>query len=214
MKKYRIVFIDDEESVIGEIMEAVCNLMSLKKGYEITYSVLKSQVDIENMNSVAADIVLFDCALGGAALDFGEDDETTFGVELMRRFRKNNERTKIIFYSGRFSLTGSQCYDFTNEEMLKLINELHIFKMIPKKAKYIENAIVEAVNELDAIIMSLEDLKEEYNSKGDFLVNDRLYPIGDLIVELKRGSKVGEDFRKSVLKMLLTYMMKFGGDEE
>lgn len=214
MKKYRIVFIDDERDIIDEIMMAVNNLLSIKQGYEITYSVLKSKADIEGMNDIAADIVLFDCALGGAAIDFQRDDETTFGVELMRRFRENNERTKIIFYSGRFLLTGSQCYDFTNEEMLRLINELHIFKMIPKSAEHIENAIVEAINELDAIIVSLEDLREEYNSNGDFLVNDKLYSIGDMIAELKKGSKVGEDFRKSVLKMLLTYMMKFGGDEE
>lgn len=31
---------------------------------------------------------------------------------------------------------------------------------------------------------------------------------------MKNGSKLGENFRKSVLKMVLTYMMKFGGDEE
>lgn len=214
MRKYRIVFIDDEESVIEGIMEAVKNLLSLKRGYEITYSVLKNRDEIANMNRVAADIVLFDCALGGAALDFGNQDESTFGMELMRRFRQNNERTKIIFYSGRFATTGSQCYEFTNEEMLKLINELHIFKMIPKKAKYIEAAIVEAINELDAVIMSLEDLREEYKSEGDFLVNDKLYPIDDLIQEMKMGTETGEEFRKSVLKMVLTYMMKFGGDEE
>lgn len=45
-------------------------------------------------------------------------------------------------------------------------------------------------------------------------MDNKLYPIGDLIEELKRGTIVGEDFRKSILKMVLTYMMKFGGDEE
>ena len=48
-----------------------------------------------------------------------------------------------------------------------------------------------------------------------YMNNDnKLYPIGDLTEELKRGTIVGEDFRKSILKMVLTYMMKFGGDEE
>jgi len=32
--------------------------------------------------------------------------------------------------------------------------------------------------------------------------------------ELKKGTRLGEEFRKSILKMVLTYMMKFGGDEE
>ena len=111
-------------------------------------------------------------------------------------------------------MKGSQCYDFTNEEMLKLINELHIYKMIPKKAEFIEGAIMEAINEMDAIIMSLEDLREEYKSEGEFLVKGKLYPIDEMIRELKKGTKTGEAFRESVLKMVLTYMMKFGGDEE
>lgn len=214
LRKYKIVFIDDEEHIIDGIMTAVNNLMSIKRGYEITHSVFKNKTDIESLPYIAADIVLFDCALGGAALDFDGEAETRFGIELMRRFRKSNKRTKIIFYSGTFSLTGTQCYDFTNEEMLKFINELHIFKMIPKKVEDIENAIVEAIDELDSIIMSLEELKEEYHSIGDFVVNDELYSISDLILELKKGSKVGEEFRRSVLKILMTYMMKFGGDEE
>ena len=214
MRKYKVLFVDDEEDIIIGIMNAVKNLLSLKHGYDISYSVLKNRKDIENMNEIAADIVLFDCALGAAALDFGNNDERTFGIELMRRFRKNNDRTKIIFYSGRFSMKGSQCYDFTHEEILSLINELHIYKMIPKRAENIADAILEAINELDAIIVSLEDLKEEYDSAGEFFVDNKLYPIGDLIEELKRGTIVGEDFRKSILKMVLTYMMKFGGDEE
>ena len=43
-------------------------------------------------------------------------------------------------------------------------NDFHIYKMIPKRAENIADAILEAINELDAIIVSLEDLKEEYNN--------------------------------------------------
>ena len=211
MRTYKIIFIDDEVEIINKIMSAVKNLLSLEQGYDIDFSVLKEQKEIENLNNIAADIVLFDCAMGAASLNFGDCDETRFGVDLMKKFRENNERTKIIFYSGGFSLKGAQCYDFTNEEMLQLINDLHIYKMIPKEAEYISEAIIEAINELDAIIMSLEDLKEEYQSSGDFLVNDTLYPM---LEELKKGTRLGEEFRKSILKMVLTYMMKFGGDEE
>lgn len=214
MRKYKILFIDDEKEILEKIIDAVQDLIKLKCGFSISYSILNNQVDIENMNNISADIVLFDCALGAAQLDFGNNDESFFGLELMRRFRENNERTKIIFYSGNFSLTGSICYHFTNEEMLQLINQLHIYKMIPKKVEYIRDAIIEALNELDAITMSLEDLKEEYNSEGEFLVDDQLISIDDLIKELKKGTSVGEEFRKSVLKVVLTYMMKFGGDEE
>ncbi len=214
MRKYRILFIDDEKEIVAEIIKVVQKLIQTEYGYSISYSILDNQKDIENMNNMSADIVLFDCALEAAALDFGNNEESFFGFELMRRFRKNNERTKIIFYSAHFLLTGSRCYDFTHEEILQLINELHVYKMIPKRVEYIYEAIVEALNELDAITMSLEDLKEEYNSEGEFLVDDQLLSIDDLIKELKNGTSVGEEFRKSVLKIVLTYMMKFGGDEE
>lgn len=214
MRVYKVLFIDDEKELIENTMRVVEELILLKCGCRVSFDVINKSEDVENMNNMAADIVLFDCALGGAALDFGDNIEAIFGVELMRRFRKNNERTKIIFYSGGFSLSGSQCYDFTNEEMLQLINDLHIYKMIPKESQYICEAIMEALNELDSIIVSLEDLKEEYRSEGNFLVGEKLYTIDELIKELKKGSRVGEEFRKSVLKLVLTYMMKFGGDEE
>lgn len=214
MRTYKIIFIDDEAEIIDTIMKAVKNLLSLEQGYSIEYSILKEQEEIENLNNIAADIVLFDCAMGSAPLNFENYDEDMFGINLMKKFREKNERTKIIFYSGGFSLKGVRCYDFTNEEMLHFINDLHIYKMIPKQAEYILKAIVEAINELDAIIMSLEDLKEEYQSSGDFLVDDKLYPIDRMLEELKKGTRLGEEFRKNILKMVLTYMMKFGGDEE
>lgn len=34
-------------------------------------------------------------------------------------------------------------------KMLQLINDLHIYKMIPKEAEYISEAIIEAINELE-----------------------------------------------------------------
>jgi TATA-box binding protein (TBP) (component of TFIID and TFIIIB) len=214
MKNYRVIFIDDERDVIEKIIEAVNDLLSFEQGYSIEYKILTDRVTIENMNNIAADIVLFDCALGGAALDFEGKDKTLFGVQLMKHFREKNKRTKIIFYSGQFSLTGSRCYDFTHVEMLQLINDLHIYKMGPKNVEYLTTSIREAILDLDAVIMSLEDLKEEYNSAGDFLIENDLYSIDKVIDELKNGSELGEKFRKSVIEMVLTYMMKFGGDED
>lgn len=214
MRKYKIVIVDDEEKVIDAILQVVKNLLSLELGYDISYIILKDEEEIKNMNNIAADIVLFDCAMGAAKLDFGDKHESTFGIELMRKFRKNNERTKMIFYSANISSKGSVCYDFTHEEILCLVNELHVYKMIPKKAECIVEAIKEAITELDAVIISLEDLKEEYDSEGEFLVDNNLYSIGDLVGELKRGTSIGEKFRRSILENVITYMMKFGGDEE
>ena len=40
MRKYKVLFVDDEEDIIIGIMNAVKNLLSLKHGYDISYSVL------------------------------------------------------------------------------------------------------------------------------------------------------------------------------
>ncbi len=214
MRKYKIVFIDDEKEIIGQTIKGIETLINVKDGLRLEYEILSDKQSIGKMNDIAADIVLFDCALYATDLDYGNSHESSFGLELMRKFREKNRRTRIIFYSSGFSLSGSRCYDFVHEEMLQLINDIHIYKMVPKAAEYIASAIVDAIEELDAIIISMEDLKEEYDSTGDFLVDGKEYPIKVMIEELKKGTEVGNKFRNSVLKMVLTYMMKFGGDED
>lgn len=213
MRKYKIVFIDDEKEIIERIMEAVKGIVAKSHGLDLQYNVFSKREEIEGIHNAAADIVLFDCAMGATNLYFEDKDESTYGIELMRRFREKNKRTKIIFYSGGFQLEGSQCYEFTNSEMLKLINDLHIFKMIPKDLEEISKAIIEALEELDAVIVGLEDLKYEYDNFGIFHVNDKDYSIAQLIEELKNGTEIGERFKNNVYKLTLTYLMKFGGDE-
>lgn len=214
MRKYKVVFIDDEKELIEQTIKGLETFVSAKDGLVLEYEILSEKQDIEKMNDIAADIVLFDCAFNAADLDYGSSQESSFGLELMRKFREKNRRTKIIFYSGGFSLSGSRCYEFVHEEILQLINDIHIYKMIPKEVEHIASAIVEAIEELDAVIISLEDLKEEYDSTGNFLVDGKEYPIKVMIEELKKGTEVGNKFRNSVLKMVLTYMIKFGGDED
>lgn len=213
MRKYKIIFIDDEKAIIEKIMEAVKGLVTKTHGIELDYSVFSERNEIEKLNNVAADIVLFDCAMGAANLYFENKDEATFGVELMKKFREKNKRTKVIFYSGGFQLKGSQCYEFTHVEILQLINDLHIFKMIPKDLKEISKAIIEALEELDAVVTGLEDLKYEYDNQGLFHVGGNDYSIEEMLDELKNGTDIGEKFKNNVYKLTLTYLMKFKGEE-
>ena len=214
MREYNIVFVDDEKEIIERIISVVKKQIMLDDGYSISFQILNDKEGIMRLPNISADIVLFDCAMGSAALDFGNSQQNVFGVELMKRFRENNMRTKIIFYSGSFSLKGSQCYDFTNEEMLYLINDLHVYKMVPKEITEIAKAIVDALKELDMIIMSMQDLRDEYCGEGTVVVDGKEYTVDDIIKELKNGSKLGEMFRDNVLKTVVTYFMKFGGDND
>lgn len=71
-----------------------------------------------------------------------------------------------------------------------------------------------SIHKSDSLYESLKELKEEYHSTGEFVVDGNSYSIEQMLEELRNDTKIGREFRKSVNKMILTYMMKFGGDEE
>ena len=71
-----------------------------------------------------------------------------------------------------------------------------------------------SIHESDSLYESLKEFKEEYHSTGEFVVDGNSYSIEQMLEELRNDTKIGREFRKSVNKMILTYMMKFGGDEE
>ena len=67
--------------------------------------------------------------------------------------------------------------------------------------------------EPDVLLDSLKELKEEYHSTGDFIVNGSIYSIDQMMKELRNNTEIGLEYRKNVNKNILTYMLKFGGDE-
>ena len=71
-----------------------------------------------------------------------------------------------------------------------------------------------SIHKSDSLYESLKELKEEYHSTSEFVVDGNSYSIEQMLEELRNDTKIGREFRKSVNKMILTYMMKFGGDEE
>lgn len=68
--------------------------------------------------------------------------------------------------------------------------------------------------EPDVLLASIKELKEEYHSTGEFVVKGTTYSMEQMMEELRNDTGIGREFRKAVNKMVLTYMMKFGGDEE
>ena len=166
------------------------------------------------MNEISADVLLFDCAMGTSDFVFDNNNPSAYGFELIKRFRKNNRRTKVIFYSGEFKLQGYDCYEFSNEEILEIINDLHVYKMIPKEVDVVLDSIKAALKDLDSVTTSLEDLKEEYHSSGYFCIKDKKLGLDEMLKELKNDTEIGKAFREKIEKMIITYCMKFGGDED
>ena len=68
--------------------------------------------------------------------------------------------------------------------------------------------------EPDVLFDSIKELKEEYHSTGEFTVNGITYSMEQMMEELKNNTEIGLEYRRNVNKMILTYMMKFGGEED
>lgn len=68
--------------------------------------------------------------------------------------------------------------------------------------------------ETDPILRCLLQLKYEYFSTGNFVVNGREITLDQMVEEVRNKTAIGEKFTIEVYKNIVTYMMKFGGDEE
>lgn len=68
--------------------------------------------------------------------------------------------------------------------------------------------------EADPILKCLLQLKYEYNSTGNFIINGREIALDQMLEEVRNKTEIGEKFTMEVYKNVITYMMKFGGDEE
>lgn len=73
---------------------------------------------------------------------------------------------------------------------------------------------IAGTRETDPILKCLLQLKYEYNSTGDFIINGREIALNQMLEEVRNKTEIGEKFTMEVYKNVITYMMKFGGDEE
>ena len=73
---------------------------------------------------------------------------------------------------------------------------------------------IAGTRETDPILKCLLQLKYEYNSTGNFIINGREIALNQMLEEVRNKTEIGEKFTMEVYKNVITYMMKFGGDEE
>ena len=73
---------------------------------------------------------------------------------------------------------------------------------------------ISGTRKTDPILKCLLQLKYEYNSTGNFIINGREIALNQMLEEVRNKTEIGEKFTMEVYKNVITYMMKFGGDEE
>lgn len=210
-KTFRIVAIDDNPDTLDPVLHAVKQMLNLD-GVKIEYKILSKQSEVDSLKNYSCDIVMFDCALSGEDYDFQNYEESRFGFTLLKRYRENNRRTKIIFYSGSFNFDGEGNFDLSALDFVQIINELKIFAITNREVPRLSKAIKSAIEELDTVLVSMEDLICNYGENGVFYIEGKSLSANQLLQELRLGTAVGEKFREEIYSTIISYFMKFGGE--
>lgn len=212
-KIFNIIVVDDKPETIEVVLQAVKSSLKIDYNYEINYKLLSKRTEVDQLNNYVCDIVMFDCALSGEDYNFQNMDESRYGFELIKKYRKKNKRTKIIFYSGSFDFEDEGTFDLSVLDFIHIINELNVFAITNREVSRLVDTIKRAIDELDTILISLEDLICHYGEDGYFYVGDKKLSSDELLKELKLGTKLGEKFREEVYSTIISYFMKFGDEE-
>jgi CheY-like chemotaxis protein len=212
-KEFHIVIVDDNPDTLDTILKTVKSSLRINYNYEINYTILSKRKEVDKLNDYVCDIVMFDCALSGEDYNFQDNAEARYGFELIKKYRKKNKRTKIIFYSGSFDFEDEGSFDLSIKDFVQIINELNIFAITNRNVKRLVDVIKKAIDELDTVLISLEDLIYRYGEDGYFFVSDQRISSQDLLNEIRLGTQVGEKFREEVYSTILSYFMKFGDED-
>lgn len=211
-KTFRIVAIDDNPDTLDPVLHAVKQMLNLD-GVKIEYKILSKQSEVDSLKNYSCDIVMFDCALSGEDYNFQNYEESRFGFTLLKQYREDNRRTKIIFYSGSFNFDGEGNFDLSALDFVQIINELKIFAITNREVPRLSKAIKSAIEELDTVLVSMEDLICNYGENGVFYIEGKSISANQLLQELRLGTAVGEKFREEIYSTIISYFMKFGGEQ-
>lgn len=208
-KSFSIIAVDDNPETLEPVLYAVQQLLGLD-GISINYSILSKQDEVNHLIEHPCDIVMFDCALSGENYNFQGYEEARFGFTLLKKYREKNRRTKIIFYSGSFNFDGEGDFDLSVQEFVQIINDLNVFAISNREVPRMSKAIKNAIEHLDTVLISLEDLIDRYGENGTFYIKNTSVSAQQLLTELRLGSEIGEAFREEIYSTIISYFMKFG----
>lgn len=211
-KEFEIIVVDDDPDTLETVLKVVKSTLKLDHNYNINYTILSKQHEVDKMNDYICDIVMFDCALSGEDYNFQDVAEARYGFELIKKYREKNKRTKIIFYSGSFDFENEGSFDLSVIDFIHIINELNVFAITNREVSRLVDTIKRAIDDLDTVLISLEDLIDRYGEDGFFWVGNKKIPSKILLEELKLGTKIGEEFREDVYSTIISYFMKFGDE--
>lgn len=211
-KVFEILVIDDD-SDISTMFDVIKTELSYE-GYMVNLTYMHNY-DFTNSDGDSFlveepyDIVVFDCSLNASNLMKFKIDNEPEGLSLIKEFRRVNKRTKVILYSGTFDLAKGDL-PFNVKQLVSIINEVNIYKIVEKDVKKLMNAIKDSICDIDMILISMEDIYREYKDNNViYKMVDKDITLSELINQFKTGGKDAEIFREQIIKNILHFMLDF-----
>lgn len=209
-KTYKVIVVDDEPRTIDPVLQLAKRRIQ-KYGYAATFVVLSKKNQVKELNTMVADVVMFDCAMSAGDFDFKDEQEARYGLSILKEYRELNKRTKIIFYSGAYNFEDDQSIKLTKQDFINMINELNVFAIVNHEADMMAEYLIKAFDQMEPVLAGMEDLMQEYADQGIFTIDGVNYSSEELLKELKLGTKAGDSFRKNINEIIISYLMKFKG---
>lgn len=206
---YKILVVDDEKD-IQDLFDPLKDIFIDDDDLSVCFEYMN---DISNFEITEPyDIIMFDSKFLNTKHSFEySQEQKIIGFNLIKNFRKINKRTKIIFYSSHFDISEPDQIPYGPKDFFKIINELNIFRIVNKNSSLeVYNAIKDAIEDLDIIMIMLEKMAREYEGLDiQYEINGENISMRKLIYDFKMGGIISERFRKEVMDIVLSYMSKF-----
>ncbi|MED3910570.1 hypothetical protein P4597_15440 [Peribacillus simplex] len=210
-KHYDVLVVDDEKN-IKDIFDVFIDEFK-EENININFEYIH---DLDKFDEVKRpfDVIVFDSEFKTSKVG-NPIEKKSQGFELIRKYRKRNKRTKVIFYSSTFDLKNEDQIPLSHKDYFEIINELNIYRLVYKNnAEHIYDAVQKAIraalDDLDVIMTSLEKMYYEYQGIDiDYEIEGENIPLKELMYEFKIGGEHAEKFRKDVVEMMLSYMSNF-----
>ena len=183
---YTILFIEDDKASLDDSIE---ELMEWDRTLNIIPSETGERLEVVLKNPL--DMVVCDFNLGTEHFD---------GIDIIQRIRSINKYCKVIFYTGVEP-------QITRERFRDLL-KYHICRYVVREE--LEDVITEEIKEgMD--ILSIIDRWLTYYDKDDadlsFLGSHfEEKKLSDIAVEVRKKSKLGQEFSKEFTTIMLNYM--------
>lgn len=201
-KKYNVIVVDDHAEKAEKVFADVAKRVNEKAGYQIEPTVIPFEGATTRLLETNADIVLVNAT---------SEPRSNPGMNVLNEYRKENKRTKVILYVYPHGQAFPLEFAFTSYDWQNFINELNVSAItVINDAASLARFIIKAIEDIDAVMVSLEDLILNFGDDGYFEIGEKQYSAQQLLQELRMGTQAGNAFRRKEQQLMIEYFMKFG----